>query len=74
MVIQYADPFHSGIPGRTFDEEEVGGGVLLPPAREVADDPLDVLRRRHNEVHRFEVRLERAVAVDRVDLCPSNIA
>lgn len=48
--------------GRTVDEEEMGAGILLSPAGEIANDTVDVGGGGHEDVHRVEAWLCLAVA------------
>lgn len=60
---------HTAERRRTIDEEEVRGAVLLPPVCKVAYYAVDVVRRRHEEVHGLHGRLGLAVARDGLDDC-----
>jgi len=60
----YDDPAYH----RTFNEEHMGGRILLA-IRKVLGDPIHVLRRRHKEIHRFKPGLGIAVVRDKLNIC-----
>lgn len=48
--------------GRTVNEEEMGAGILLSPAGEIANDTVNVGGGGHEDVHRVEAWLCLTVA------------
>lgn len=57
---------------RTLDKEQVGAEVLLLIIGEVLDNPLDVLRCRHEDIHGLEL-LGFSVVGDRFNDCVERI-
>jgi hypothetical protein len=57
---------------RTLDEEQVGSKILLSIIRKVLDNPIDILRRRHEYIHRLEL-LWLSVARYRFNNCDKRI-